>query len=83
MTMSIPYGSFRDETLEYISRHFYSARSSQYGFNNVRRNTNTMVIDFRAGIKKKLSGFLIVNLNTCSLQATQCCPVDIVKLIIG
>lgn len=33
MSMSIPYGSFRFETLEYISRYFYSARSSQHGFN--------------------------------------------------
>ncbi|MCK5137722.1 MAG: polysaccharide deacetylase family protein [Bacteroidales bacterium] len=32
-SMSIPYGSFRYETLEYISRYFYTARSSQFGFN--------------------------------------------------
>ncbi len=32
-TMSIPFGSFRYETLEYISKYFYSARSSQFGFN--------------------------------------------------
>jgi peptidoglycan/xylan/chitin deacetylase (PgdA/CDA1 family) len=32
-SMSIPFGSFRYETLEYISRYFYSARSSQFGFN--------------------------------------------------
>jgi peptidoglycan/xylan/chitin deacetylase (PgdA/CDA1 family) len=33
MSMSIPFGSFRYETLKYISSHFYSARSSQHGFN--------------------------------------------------
>jgi len=33
LTMSIPFGSFRYETLEYISRYFQTARSSQYGFN--------------------------------------------------
>jgi len=33
LTMSIPFGSFRHETLEYISRYFQTARSSQYGFN--------------------------------------------------
>jgi peptidoglycan/xylan/chitin deacetylase (PgdA/CDA1 family) len=33
MSMSIPYGSFLQETLEYISRYFYSSRSSQHGFN--------------------------------------------------
>jgi peptidoglycan/xylan/chitin deacetylase (PgdA/CDA1 family) len=33
VSMSIPFGSFQYETLEHISRHFYSARSSQYGFN--------------------------------------------------
>ena len=32
-SMSIPFGSFRQKTLEYISRYFYTARSSQYGFN--------------------------------------------------
>lgn len=32
-SMSIPFGSFRYETLEYLSRYFYSARSSQYGYN--------------------------------------------------
>ncbi len=32
-SMSIPYGSFRYETLDHISKHFYSARSSQFGFN--------------------------------------------------
>jgi len=32
-SMSIPFGSFRYETLDYISRFFYSARSSQFGFN--------------------------------------------------
>lgn len=32
-SMSIPFGSFRYETLEYISRYFNSARSSQFGFN--------------------------------------------------
>ncbi len=31
--MSIPFGSFQYETLDYISRYFYSARSSQFGFN--------------------------------------------------
>jgi len=33
MSMAIPFGSFRYETLDYISQYFYSARSSQYGFN--------------------------------------------------
>ena len=33
MTLSIPFGSFRNETLGYISKYFFSARSSQYGFN--------------------------------------------------
>jgi peptidoglycan/xylan/chitin deacetylase (PgdA/CDA1 family) len=33
MSMSIPFGSFRYETLDYIAQYFYSARSSQYGFN--------------------------------------------------
>lgn len=33
MTMSIPFGSFRYGTLEQISEYFYSARSSQHGFN--------------------------------------------------
>jgi peptidoglycan/xylan/chitin deacetylase (PgdA/CDA1 family) len=33
VTMSIPFGSFRHETLDVISRHFLSARSSQHGFN--------------------------------------------------
>ena len=32
-SMSIPFGSFRYETLEYISRYLYTARSSQFGFN--------------------------------------------------
>lgn len=32
-SMSIPFGSFRYETLEYISQYFYTARSSQFGFN--------------------------------------------------
>ena len=32
-SMSIPFGSFRYETLGYISQYFYSARSSQFGFN--------------------------------------------------
>ncbi len=31
--MSIPFGSFRPETLEYISRYFNTARSSQFGLN--------------------------------------------------
>lgn len=31
--MSIPFGSFRNESLKAISRHFLSARSSQHGFN--------------------------------------------------
>jgi len=33
VTMAIPFGSYRYETLDYISQHFYSARSSQFGFN--------------------------------------------------
>jgi peptidoglycan/xylan/chitin deacetylase (PgdA/CDA1 family) len=33
MSMSIPYGSFLYETLELISSYFFSARSSQFGFN--------------------------------------------------
>jgi len=33
VSMAIPFGSYRYETLEYISQHFYSARSSQFGFN--------------------------------------------------
>jgi len=33
MSMSIPFGSFRYETLKPISNYFYSARSSQHGFN--------------------------------------------------
>ncbi len=32
-SMSIPFGSFQHKTLEYISRYFHTARSSQYGFN--------------------------------------------------
>jgi len=32
-SMAIPFGSFRYETLDYISQYFYSARSSQFGFN--------------------------------------------------
>jgi len=32
-SMSIPFGSFRHGTLEQISKHFYSARSSQFGYN--------------------------------------------------
>ena len=32
-SMSIPFGSFRYETLGYISQYFYTARSSQFGFN--------------------------------------------------
>jgi len=32
-SMAIPFGSFRYETLDYISQYFYSARSSQHGFN--------------------------------------------------
>lgn len=32
-SMSLPFGSFRYETLGYISQYFYSARSSQFGFN--------------------------------------------------
>jgi len=32
-SISIPFGSFRYETLGYISQYFYSARSSQFGFN--------------------------------------------------
>jgi len=32
-SMSIPFGSFRYETLGYISQVFYTARSSQFGFN--------------------------------------------------
>jgi len=33
LTLSIPFGSFRYETLDYISQYFHSARSSQHGFN--------------------------------------------------
>lgn len=33
MCMSIPFGSFRFETLENISLYFHSSRSSQHGFN--------------------------------------------------
>ncbi|MCD4709309.1 MAG: T9SS type A sorting domain-containing protein, partial [Bacteroidales bacterium] len=33
ISMSMPFGSFRYETLEYISRYLYTARSSQYGYN--------------------------------------------------
>jgi peptidoglycan/xylan/chitin deacetylase (PgdA/CDA1 family) len=33
VSMSIPFGSFQYETLDYIAQHFYSARSSQFGFN--------------------------------------------------
>ncbi len=32
-SLSIPFGSFRYETLEVLSHYFLSARSSQYGFN--------------------------------------------------
>lgn len=32
-SMSIPFGSFRYETLDHISQYFYTARSSQFGFN--------------------------------------------------
>ncbi|MEA3461056.1 MAG: polysaccharide deacetylase family protein, partial [Bacteroidota bacterium] len=32
-SMSIPFGSYRYETLEYMARYFYSARSSDHGFN--------------------------------------------------
>ena len=32
-SLSIPFGSFRYETLAYISQYFYTARSSQFGFN--------------------------------------------------
>lgn len=32
-TMSIPFGSYRYETLDYISQYFLTARSSQHGFN--------------------------------------------------
>jgi peptidoglycan/xylan/chitin deacetylase (PgdA/CDA1 family) len=33
LTLSLPYGSFRQETRDLISPYFHSARSSQYGFN--------------------------------------------------
>jgi len=33
LSMSIPFGSFRPETLDSISNYFLSARSSQFGFN--------------------------------------------------
>ncbi|MCD4711607.1 MAG: polysaccharide deacetylase family protein, partial [Bacteroidales bacterium] len=33
ISMSIPFGSFRYETLEYISHYLYTARSSQFGYN--------------------------------------------------
>ncbi len=33
VSMSIPFGSFRHETLDSISHYFLSARSSQFGFN--------------------------------------------------
>jgi len=33
LSLSIPFGSFRYETSDYISRYFFSARSSQHGFN--------------------------------------------------
>lgn len=33
ISMSIPFGSFRQATLDSISRHFMTARSSQFGFN--------------------------------------------------
>jgi hypothetical protein len=33
MSMAIPFGSFLYETLMHISSYFYSARSSQHGFN--------------------------------------------------
>ena len=33
VSMSIPFGSFRPGTLDSISNHFLSARSSQFGFN--------------------------------------------------
>ncbi len=33
VSMSIPFGAFRYETLEVLSNYFLSARSSQYGFN--------------------------------------------------
>jgi len=32
-SLSIPYGSFRHETLDHIAQYFHSSRSSQYGFN--------------------------------------------------
>jgi peptidoglycan/xylan/chitin deacetylase (PgdA/CDA1 family) len=32
-SIAIPFGSFRYETLDSISNHFYTARSSQFGFN--------------------------------------------------
>jgi len=32
-SMSIPFGSFQYETLDSISNYFYTARSSQFGFN--------------------------------------------------
>ncbi len=33
VSMSTPFGSFQYETLVYIAQHFYTARSSQFGFN--------------------------------------------------
>ncbi len=33
ISMSIPFGSFRQEALDSISKHFYTARTSQFGFN--------------------------------------------------
>lgn len=33
LSMAIPFGSFRPGTLDSISNHFLSARSSQYGYN--------------------------------------------------
>lgn len=32
-SMSMPFGSFQYETLPYIAQYFYTARSSQYGYN--------------------------------------------------
>ena len=32
-SLSIPFGSFRYETLPYLAKYFYTARSSQYGYN--------------------------------------------------
>ena len=55
----------------------------QCGFNNLRRDTYPVAIYFSTGIVQKLPRFLIVNLNTCSLQTSQACPVDIADLIVG